>query len=725
MNKTVLKRTALALAAGLALLLAAAAVLVWRFDPNAHKAWLIERVQQDRQRTLAIPGRISLSLFPSLGLQVGEISLSARGSDRPFAAARSLRASLAVWPLFGGRLVVDRVRLDGLQVQVLRLADGSTSIDDLWSPTGPTEPSASSAPKVEATPPTESGALQFDIAGLSLSDATLRWDDRRDGRQFSLSGASLDTGRLRPGQPVAVTFKGRVQADKPRVDAALNLKATLLSDPAQGRHTLSGLVAEVKGQLATLADADLRLSGDASLATAPRLLALSGIQASLRGRLPQGPLDARLTLSQLKLTGDDLSGGAVTLSADLSLGQRKLQATLGGSLQGDLKAGTFALSALDLQASLPKPGGGALALKAGGSLNAETAGPLVRTRLKGEIDGSRFAADLSMKGAAPAVWRIELDVDRLDLDRFQAVAAAAASAPSAGGAAAVQPIDLSTLQGIDASGTLRVGSLQAASMQLADLRADFRVRGGRLDVDPLVARLYQGSMAGSLSAEAGKLPRLALTQQLSEVAVGPLLKDAIGQDRLSGRGDVRLDVVAKGATLQALKQNLSGNASLSLRDGAVRGFNIAQAIRRAKAALGRDAATAAAPSTESSDFSELAGSFLIADGVARTDDLGAKSPLLRVAVQGDIDIGRSRLDLGVKATIVSTLQGQGGPELQALRGATLPVRLSGPFDAVSVKVDTAGAVESVAREKVEGEVRKIEDKLRNRLGDKLKGLFGR
>jgi len=126
-----------------------------------------------------------------------------------------------------------------------------------------------------------------------------------------------------------------------------------------------------------------------------------------------------------------------------------------------------------------------------------------------------------------------------------------------------------------------------------------------------------------------------------------------------------------------------------------------------------------------------------------------KSPLFRVGGAGDIDIGNSKIDYTTKATVVASTQGQGGADLAQLSGVTVPVRLVGPFDALSYKVDYAAAATNLAKSKV-GE--KVKGALEERLGikkpsgdqqsgqgstqqqqpdrrqetvDKLKGLFGR
>jgi AsmA protein len=190
------------------------------------------------------------------------------------------------------------------------------------------------------------------------------------------------------------------------------------------------------------------------------------------------------------------------------------------------------------------------------------------------------------------------------------------------------------------------------------------------------------------------------------------------KDLLAGKGTVTLDVTGHGATLTALKQSLAGSAALNLRDGAIKGINLAQSVRQAKALLGKQDATQVSQSGQQTDFSELAASFRIRDGVAHNDDLSMKSPYLRLGGAGDVDIGRNRIDYLAKATVVNTEAGQGGQGLDELRGLTIPVRLSGPLEKISWKIELGEVLRDAATAKAKA-------KLNETLKDKLKGLFGK
>src|SRR5207247_152604 len=116
---------------------------------------------------------------------------------------------------------------------------------------------------------------------------------------------------------------------------------------------------------------------------------------------------------------------------------------------------------------------------------------------------------------------------------------------------------------------------------------------------------------------------------------------------------------------------------------------------------------------QKTDFSDLNASFTIKNGVAHNEDLDVKSPLFRISGKGDVDVGNSTIDYVTNATVVATTKGQGGEDLGQLSGLTVPVRLVGPFDALSYKVDYAAAATNLAKSKA-GE--KIRGALEERLG---------
>jgi AsmA protein len=277
--------------------------------------------------------------------------------------------------------------------------------------------------------------------------------------------------------------------------------------------------------------------------------------------------------------------------------------------------------------------------------------------------------------------------------------------------------------------------LQVQNIKADNVNVGLKAAGGRLDVSPISASLYQGTLAGTAAVNANS-NSFAVKQQLTGISVGPLLRDAANKDILEGRGNVALDVTTTGQTPTALKKALNGTASVALKDGALKGVDVAGLLRQARAILGsKNAIEQQAKGGQKTDFTELTGSFVIKNGVAHNDDLQAKSPLVRLAGAGDIDIGEGTMDYTAKASLVATSTGQGGKDAADVRGITAPVKITGPFDNLKYSVDVAALATDVAKDALARELeRRLGGGQAGKAGDKpsgsstrdvLRGLFGR
>jgi AsmA protein len=356
--------------------------------------------------------------------------------------------------------------------------------------------------------------------------------------------------------------------------------------------------------------------------------------------------------------------------------------------------------------------------------------------LSGDVTAKLDDSTIKAKFTAAEPYNFEASIDKINLDRYLGGADKPAAQPEAKKAPeqkkpeADTPVDLSPLKSINAKGKLQVGALEVHGLKLAEVNAQLNAANGRVTVAPHSAKLYEGTVSGEVAVDANR-NHISLKQELKNVSIGPLLRDFAEQDRVDGRGNVALDVTTAGATVNAMKRALNGTAKVALRDGAVKGVNIGEIVRKARSTLGGSQPAAegetAAGNTQKTDFSELNASFAIKNGVAHNEDLEVKAPLFRLGGAGDINIVNSTLDYLAKASIVATSQGQGGKERDNLAGLTVPVRLTGSFDDLKYKVDFRGMAGQAAKTEV-GE--KLKDRLEERLKDenvrdKLKGLLGR
>jgi AsmA protein len=172
-----------------------------------------------------------------------------------------------------------------------------------------------------------------------------------------------------------------------------------------------------------------------------------------------------------------------------------------------------------------------------------------------------------------------------------------------------------------------------------------------------------------------------------------------------------------------MKKALAGSARLQLKDGAIKGFNLADTARNVKSALGTKAAKP--DPSQKTEFSEMSASFNIKNGVAHNDDLKAQSPFLRLGGAGNIDIGNSTLDYTAKATLVATSKGQGGREVGNVAGVTVPVKLSGALDNPTWNVDYSALAGSVAGGALGKAAGSVTESAKKSLGESVRGIFKR
>ncbi len=371
---------------------------------------------------------------------------------------------------------------------------------------------------------------------------------------------------------------------------------------------------------------------------------------------------------------------------------------------------------MELDAALA---GVALKAKLDAAIKANLAKQDLQAEVSGRLDDSALKASIGLTNFAPLRASFDVAIERLNLDRYL----------PAGGkeAKADERVDLAALKGKTVNGKLAIGALSVKRVKLENVKAEIRLAGGELEVSPHSANFYGGTLAGTLSADADG-NKISVKEAVQNVALGALLRDVAQKDVLEGRGNVALDVQTAGGTVSALKKALAGSARVEMKDGAIKGVNLADSARNVKAALG--AKQAKPDPSQKTDFTEMSASFKIAKGVAHNDDLKAQSPFLRLGGAGNLDIGNNGVDYLAKATLAATTKGQGGRDAGNVAGVTIPVKLTGALDNPDWQVDysalvgalggAAGTVTEIGKKGVGG----VKDAAGG-VTDAVRGLFKR
>jgi AsmA protein len=689
----------------LVLLLAAAAVILpMVVDPNDYKPQIVAAAKQKLGRDLAIEQDLSLTVFPWLGIETGGVRVgnAAGFAEQPFAEIDQLGLKVKLMPLLSQQIEVDTLVVKGLRLNLEKDASGKTNWDDL---AGQQEEKPAQPGEAEKQPAEAPSPLALSVQGIQIEDARISWDDRQAGQKYVLDGVRVVTGALAPGATVPVEAGINFSSSKPAMTLKADLTASVSSD----------------ADLAVFRINDLLLNLDA----AGEGLPTGGTKLTLKANVTADTKADTLNLDQL-----EISGPAMAASGELAVSAMQTNPAAKGTLRiAETNLKTLAsMFASPIETTDP-----AALTRASGDLEFVYAdGALKLDPLKVRLDDSNLTGYLHMLDSAGPVVRTRLDLDQIDLDRYMPPAVSA----SADGQAAApaeraqskpaqgQEDPFAALRTLDFVGEFKIGKLKVNNARMSNVTTRVVSSKGVLKVDPMAASLYEGSFEGSAVLDAsGKQPKLSAKNQLTDIQVGPLLKDVAGEDRLIGRGELYADVRMVGLSEAEIRRSLNGTSRFVFKDGALKGVNIAQVIREgsSKLGLGGDKLDLGTPGQ--TDFTEISASLTMTNGVIKNDDLQAKSPLLRIAGKGEVDLPKDSIDYLITTELVKSLEGQGGKGRDDLAGIPIPVRVTGPLSKPSYRPDLEAALSAKAKAQLEEKKQEVTKKMEEKAKEKLDGVF--
>lgn len=603
-------------------------------DINDYKQQISDQVEKATGRTLTLDGDIELSIFPWIALKLGPLSLSnAKGfKAEQLVTVDTTQVRVKLMPLLKKQLEMDTIVLDGLTLNLEKSRVGKTNWGDLADNSSASEQKTSNSTSEKPT------LLSVNIAGVKLTNANIFWTDATTDEQYNLTNFNLTTDPLVLGKPVAIDMDFDLSSAKPQVKAHVSLGSKVMLDLEKQTVTISQLALQLQ---------DLLINGDIKAGK------ISSATPDISGNLIVHPFNLRQLANKLAI--------ALPVMADSST----LELV---KLTTDFTASNKRFNAKNLEVTLDQ------------------------TKLTGQLGVSNFAD--------PTIT-FKLVLDEIDVDRYLPPAsdkpAITDPRPTATAKADDDKLPLETLRGINAKGTFDIGKLKISAVHSEKIHLEVNANKGLIKLAPLSANMYQGQYSGNINLDArGKTLKLSLNESLKGVQVGQLLKDLSGSNPLSGVASAQAKLTGNGATVDRIKATLSGNGNFSFADGSINDINIAESIRKAKAALGGKKITSNA--AEKIYFSSLTGSFTVKNGVISNPDLLVKSPLLRIDGSGDIDLPKEGINYGLKVSM--------------LKGITIPVKITGNFDDPKLSLDLAGLFKDKGKQFID----KWKDKLGGVLG---------
>ena len=322
---------------------------------------------------------------------------------------------------------------------------------------------------------------------------------------------------------------------------------------------------------------------------------------------------------------------------------------------------------------------------------------LKEARIEGKAVKATASGSFDDSKQVPAFDAV-INVEQADLNAYLPASAkqpAQQAAPQAQKAAewSEEPIDVAFLSRASGKIDARFKSIRYRDLVIESGRAEGTVANGALKTSLADVTFAKGSINASANVAArGDGLSLDYQASISGVQAQPLLVAFAGTDRLSGAAELTAKGSASGRSQGDLVRTLNGEGSFKFLDGAIHGINIAALLRQAKS-IGFDQS---ARETQKTDFAELSGTFVIRNGVLENKDLKMLAPVLRLSGTGQVPMPPRTIDYNLTATLVATLEGQGGKD--GLNGLPIPIRVTGSWDAPAYNVDWQGVFREAAKD---------------------------
>lgn len=434
---------------------------------------------------------------------------------------------------------------------------------------------------------------------------------------------------------------------------------------------------------------------------------LTDISATLALPDAEGPADldlsGRMNGQPLRLSGQVgalvslLDGSAVPVTAEVEAAGSRAAFDGRAALEPVAATGRVSAEIADLAALLSMagrtppelPGGTGRGITASGEITYTEGTLNLRSgRLAQGANSLVLSADVALAERPRVVARVSAGA--LDLSAFRQDGGEAETAESADGWPRDR-IDVSGLQALDGELLFNAASVDLGSGRLGRVETRTTLDAGRAVTEIRQLAAYEGGVRGSfvVNSRGGLSVRANLAG--SGLALEPLLTDFADFDRLGTTGDLTVNLLGVGNSVHDIMHSLSGDGSVSLGAGELRGLDLVGMIRNLDPSyVGEGARTI---------FDSVSASFVVNEGVLINEDLAVDAPLFTAEGEGVVALGPRELNYTVTPAL---LEGQ---------QVRVPVRITGPWSKPRFGLDLEKATEGRIGEELEGLRQQAEERL--------------
>src|SRR6266446_6005697 len=380
---------------------------------------------------------------------------------------------------------------------------------------------------------------------------------------------------------------------------------------------------------------------DGSISVSDFVASLSGDRSGLKARLASAPLKLAFDGTVANRTSAMMEG---TLTADSASLRNALQWT-GQAPPG---AGGFGRFALKARANVV---GASIAL----------------TNVNVELDGNVAEGVMTYSNNGRQTLQATLAADALDFTPYISTVRLLASGARDWNR---QMFDLDTLSATDLDMRLSAARITVGPSRLGRTAFGANLRNGALALSVGEAQMYGGIAKGSFGiARSDAVADVKAQFQFTDVDLQACASELFGINKLTGRGNLNVSLVASGTSPFGLASSLDGTATLTGHDGAIAGFNVEQLLKRLER---RPLSGGGNFRSGSTPYDTLTVSVKFNDGIATAEEVRVEGPATRLTLTGNASVPTREYDLKGIASLTSAPN--------APPGFDLPFVVQGPWD---------------------------------------------
>jgi AsmA protein len=225
---------------------------------------------------------------------------------------------------------------------------------------------------------------------------------------------------------------------------------------------------------------------------------------------------------------------------------------------------------------------------------------------------------------------------------------------------------------------LSLDNAQLGPVQLEKTAMQIIVNPSRIDLNLLQAQGYKGQVKARISATtSASEPDIRAVIGIEKIDLGSINQDILGSRRITGTASGQLVLEGIGRNTTSVLASAAGRANITIRQGDLNGFSLAETVRRAEGqplALLRDWRTG----RSTFDTAQFTG--IISHGIMDLTEGSITAPTYRLGILGTIGLRDQQITLG------GTLSGNGTSTTM------IPFSIKGPWSAPVIGTDIGSII---------------------------------